>query len=242
MVLAEYEYLFWRQDMKPKLKHAFTMNPKSFGIIFRGKSITRINKVVTKFTECIIVNNFDAEIQVYGEYLKGKKVAQMINRRNTAISRPENYRKLGIKVGLVNANKQQKKRQKTMANMLKNVGVGIQPFCIPEAVFKKYIRNYDTAGTKRRQKMKFGNTGLGAICFVIEYIKPKNLYLIGLDLYQDDYYKRYKHQYSWAYTKGRAQVKEIPRFIEIIKNNPQINFHIVTNCKLFPKLDNVFLY
>ena len=76
---------------------------------------------------------------------------------------------------------------------------------------------------------KFPSTGLLAIFYALEIIKPKNLYIIGLDFYQGDYLVRREWNTPIEIMRNKMENTSSPenvnRWIEQYQN---VNFIIST--------------
>ena len=203
---------------------------EKIGIVCRGKSIKRIGEVYNKFEDVLIVNNFDAEFEITGKYLQGKHNVQMVNKLTTAIATKDHYRILGIKEAILSRSYFQRKH--IMGNRAYLENFGIKCYYIPEELYERYLYTSKKYTPERRKKIKFGNTGVLAVIYAAEIVKAKTVFIVGMDFYQKDYYKRYPHQYPLKMMKKRGEVRIIPQFMSVVDNNPKTTFVMVTGCKI----------
>ena len=82
-------------------------------------------------------------------------------------------------------------------------------------------------------KTKHPNTGVLAVIYAASILKPKNLWVVGLDFYQSNYLFRR----PWHNSFERQQLKMkntnmVGHFMDIVKRNPDVNFKMVTYAEL----------
>lgn len=213
------------------MKKLFPENLENFGIIFKGKSIEKIPKVYKKYNDCILVNNFDKEYKLLKKYIVRKNSVQMVNALGTAICKPHKiYRAMGITDILLSRPAHDRKTPALMRRYRK-IGLNPNPYPKESMRFTMQFGNTD---------IKYWNTGIAAIIYVLDWVKPKHIWLVGLDFYQSDYLCRRPHQAPFELQNRRSTgygIKE--SFIKIIvKQNPNTQFHIVTYQK-FPEIANL---
>lgn len=206
----------------------FHPNIDSFGIILKGKSIQKISLIHEKYQHQLLVNNFDLEFDSLWRYLIGKQSVQMVNTLSTAVCRDFVYQKMGITKILASRPEASKLHKKTVARYTKH-GLKVYPFPDNCMRLSKVFGN----------DQKYGMTGIAAIVYAVDIIKPKHLWIVGFDCYQKDYLHRRPWQYPLARTKARF--KEYPLLFvnHIVKKNPQIMFHMVSYYHGFPELKNL---
>lgn len=203
-------------------------NIKNFGIILKGKSIRKIGDVYQKYQHQMIVNNFDLEYKPLKKYLIGKFTVQMVNTLKTARCHKNVYR--GMQIGKILASRpEQDENFKKVKYRFSRMGLDVYPFPDNSMRLSSFFGN-DT---------KYGMTGIAAIVYVLDVIKPKHLWIIGLDFYQKDYLFRRAHQYPLSRTKPRFAGYPALFVEHIVKKHPKTKFHMVTYYKSFPKLKNL---
>lgn len=211
-------------------------NQKNIGIILKGKSIQQISKVYERFKCAFIVNNFDLEIPVVGKYLRDKNIVQFVNKLSTATMKRANYK--ALKIQYIQSNLMDHSKNHVMINKVKGyyTRMGLKFTTLPN-ILQKYNEFFIGKG---RYKYKHPNTGILAICYAIELIKPKNIYIVGLDLYQQDYLFRRSHQNPLRVQQAKMKrTKMVDYFNNLTLTNPNINFTIGTNNTHIKERNNV---
>jgi len=89
---------------------------------------------------------------------------------------------------------------------------------------------------------KAPNTGFLAIVYALELLKPKNLWVIGLDFYQSDYLFRRAHQSPLNKQQEKMErIDLINIFTKIIKDYPETKINFLSYYKEFPRLKNLHM-
>jgi hypothetical protein len=251
----------------------FQKDIKSFGIVLKGKSVENLPKIATEFNDCFIVNNFDLEMEIVGDSLLNKNIVHFVCRTMTTPMTPDNYRKLNIKeIQLANSGVLEL-LVPTKSIIYKLDGTGSQAYTaenkrlpavkLPVMVsLIKAIRHYQSLGLKtvflpkdmiNRSKdiygaefaKKFPNTGQLAMYYTIEIIKPKNLWVIGLDFYQADYLCREGRPHMATIELQRTKMKRM-NAVKVVEDwiteHPEINFNIVTYYEGLKPQDNLKVF
>ena len=106
----------------------------------------------------------------------------------------------------------------------------------------KYIlHKFDYTGNSA-YKNKFPNTGILSILYAAEILKVKNLYIIGLDFFTNDYFFRNEFSNSVdSNYKKFVDLKIFEYFLEFISKNADTKFFLKTNYKFKKKPDNLIL-
>jgi len=207
-------------------------NLDSFAVLLRGKSIEKISTAKGQFEDCMFVNNFDAEVKRFGNDLKCERSMQLVNQQTTVIWKEENYKEMGVKdVIFYKPKKAENEKMKDAKAVYKKYGLNIH--YMPENILK-YAKLFG-------KKDKFPNTGMLAIFYAVKELKPKDLWIVGLDFYQTDYIERKFHQSPLEKQQQKMADFNIPSIFEehILKAHPEINFHLVTYYDDYPDLKNV---
>ena len=78
-----------------------------------------------------------------------------------------------------------------------------------------------------RFREKFPNAGLLALCYTLDVIKPKNLWICGLDFYSKDYIFRRSHQTPLNLQQKKMQDSKLPeKTMEIMSLYKNININL----------------
>lgn len=201
---------------------------KNFGILLRGKSLEKANLILSEFNDCIIVNNFKVELSHYVESLKEKNIIHFVNAMPSTRLNISQYKKLNIKTIQFSFTKKQRdnkhsnKKIGTIISYYKSLNLNLNLHYAPDKLNEK-ISNIH-------------NTGVTGILWVSECLKPENIWIAGLDFYENNYMvkKNASHQ-----KKKSKDIDLFGSFIKIIKDNPNINYNLISYYKKFPKLENL---
>jgi len=222
---------------KPFGLKTFQPGIENFGIILKGKSIEKLPKVSDEFKDCFIVNNFDKEIEIVGGCLLKKRIVHFSNRSfRTAPLKPENYRKLNIKeVQLYKSSALWDKRLLYIIYIYQTLG--LRTVFLPKRLLKVsgsiFGSEYET---------KFPSTGLLAIFYALEVIRPKALWIVGLDFYQSDYLVRRDYNTPIEIMRAKMKHTDAPGAVnKWIKEYENVNFNIVTYFDGFESQHNLKL-
>ena len=225
----------------------FQKNLENFGVILKGSSVAGLPKISDKFENCFIVNNIDknknnqeSEYSIIAPYIKGKKVAHFVNRLQTAPLLREHYQELAIK------NIQFTKLQlDPQLAYMKNVyeSYGLECHMLPPELleYNKYFADkyYLQPGDSNYSK-KHPNTGVLSVIYAAHILKPKNLWIAGLDFYQSDYlFRRPWHNPLENQQLKMKNTDMVGHFVDIVKRNPDVNFKMMTNCNNLPEMENL---
>ena len=217
----------------------FPDNLENFGVILKGSSIVRLNEISDRFENCFIVNNIDknknnknSEYSLVAPLIKNKKIVHFVNRLKTAPLFRKHYEELGIKdiqfsKALLDAELTKMKRTYD--------SFGLTCHRLPESL----LSHNDYFSGKGDYETKHPNTGVLSIIYATKIIKPKNLWIIGLDFYEADYL--YRRPWHWELENQRNKMKrlDIPgQFAKLVEENPQISFNVISNANL-PSIKNL---
>jgi len=218
----------------------FEKSLNNFGVVLKGSSVENLPRFSSNFQDCFIVNNIDknadnseSEYSIIAPEIKGKNIAHFVNRLPTAPLLPEHYKELEIK----NIQFPKVQPDAELSSMkLYYESLGLTCHNLPEQALgyndyfddKFYLKPGDS-----NYKTKHPNTGVLAVIYAASILKPKNLWVIGLDFYQSNYLFRR----PWHNSFERQQLKMkntdmVGHFMDIVKRNPDVNFKMVTYAEL----------
>ena len=219
---------------------------EDFGVVLKGRSITRLPKIAGRFNDCFIVNNFDrftadqaTEWDFVSPHLRGKKVVHFVNRLNDCPLLEEHYHELGItdvQFSIAEIDSKLSESKKIYESY------GLRCHLLPRHLLseneffrdKYYLKPGDSDYTK-----KHPNTGVLAIVYALKVLKPRNLWIGGLDFYQVDYLVRRSHLTSLENQQLRVKnTKMLEYFCDLLDQFKKTNFYIVSDAKL-PKFPNL---
>ena len=209
----------------------------SFGVVLKGASVTRLPEVSGEFDHLFIVNNIDRNIDnknsewdVIAPNIEGKEVAHFVNRLPTATLLKKHYEQLGVKE--VQFTKSELDFDlKGMKRIYESFGLNCNLLPSELLEYNKYF------GPEYARKHP--NTGLLAIIYAAHILKPKNLYVVGLDFYQNDYLYRRPWQAPLEQQQAKMQRTDmVGHFVDVVKKNSKVNFKLITNADV-PKVKNL---
>jgi len=217
----------------------FSIGEKSFGIMLKGKSLECFPNYSKEFEKCFIVNNYDKEIIKIGEYLEGKKCVHFVNRLMTAPLDPENYKKYDIKD--VQLTKISDFGDKTLKKANKYyLSLDLETHFLMKNMLK-FNKYFDQFGSE--YQLKAPNTGFLAIAYALELLRPKTLWVIGLDFYQSDYLVRRPHQSPIDIQRQKMdRINLVEITADLFQQYPETQINFVTYYEGFPNLPNVKIF
>jgi len=214
--------------------------PENFGLLLKGASLDKLPKYHDRFDECIIVSDYDDEIRVLGDYILGKEITHFTNRTRAASLTRENYLKYKIKTVQMG----QVFRWNHFVLMqsylhYKSMMIGLKPYFLPE----KMRKFNDQFGNEYR--LKFPNTGILSIIYTLEIIKPKTLWLFGLDFYARDYYvEQLKNPDPRPSSERNAKIVRldlIDHVYELFRDYSKTNIMLASYYDHWPEIPNLKL-
>jgi len=229
----------------------FPEDLNSFGIVLKGSSVKSIPDYADKFDHCFMVNNFDRNIdnknsewETVSPHLKGKNIVHFVNRLTTAPLLKEHYEELNIKH--IQLSKMKMDDALRIVVPYYEDECGLECHFLPEQALK-YNDYFDDKFYMKpgdsNYRAKHPNTGVLSVVFAAELLKPKDLWVIGLDFYQSDYLFRR----PWQAPLDNQQLKMrntdmVGHFVDVVKRNPDVNFHLVTKATNVPEMDNLEIF
>jgi hypothetical protein len=213
----------------------FPADMDCFAVMLKGKSLEQLPKYADVFNDCFLVNNFDKEMELVGDALAGKKCAHFVNRLMTAPLRPENYKRLSItdvQLSRVSAFDDGRLRRRVIRHYK---SLGLATHFLPKRLLEFNKRDFG-----REYARKYPNTGVLAIIYALEMLRPKTLWIFGLDFYQSDYLVRRTHQYPIELQRrDMEQTNLVQVTANIFAQYSDVKVKMVSYYKGFPDVPNV---
>ena len=211
-------------------------NLKNFGIICKGKSILGLPEIEKEFDECYIVNFFEKELYHFETVFRKKKIIHFVNRIRTAAMKRETYKHFKIH-NIQMAAPFKLSDKKFIVSYLKYRYLGLKV----NTMSKKVLHKFHYTGNDA-YKNKFPNTGILSILYASEVLSVKNLYIIGLDFYTNDYLYKTPTASPFEVTNQRfINLKITDFFLNYIENKQDTNFYLRTNYKFSNRPKNLIL-
>tara|TARA_B100000519_G_C14260974_1_gene447951 strand:- start:5875 stop:6618 length:744 start_codon:yes stop_codon:yes gene_type:complete len=217
----------------------FSSDQKCFGVLLKGMSLECLPKYYHEFENCFLVNNFDKEIDKIGESLSNKKCVHFVNRLMTAPLSPENYKKYNINdIQLIKVSDFGDGILKKTIKHYKSLGLNTHFLIKKMLKFNEYFSQFGS-----EYQLKSPNTGFLAIAYTLELLRPKTLWVIGLDFYQSDYLTRRPHQAPINIQRQKMdRINLVNVTADLFKEYPDTQIKLVTYYEGFPKIPNVKIY
>lgn len=215
------------------MKDLFNSNTENFGILLKGNSVSSVIDYYNNFDACFIVNNFERELPEFEKLLNNKEVIHFINRLPTAPMSFSSYMALNIDKIIF-----MKPFDILDLSMLRNYM--LYKFLRKRVYFlPRFIQKIDW-GFGDEYKKKFPNAGILSLIYALEVIKPKNLWIFGLDFYHGDYLMRRKHQNPIEIQREKFDRLNLIEFTEnLFSKYTETTINIITSCSEFTPSSNV---
>jgi hypothetical protein len=216
----------------------FETGLENFGLIMKGASLENIEKIHNKFDHCFLINNFDPELDKYGKFLENKKIVHFVNKLFTAHMFKKNYERFDIKNIQMSTNFFLNFKLLRAWLRYKKLGLKVhfmnKEFDNKNSYFNKFFEG--------KFRDKFPNAGVLAICYTLDVIRPKNLWICGLDFFSEDYIYRRPHQTPLNLQQKKIQDSELPeKTMEIMSLYKHTNINLYSYYKNLNTPSNVKL-
>ena len=214
--------------------------PENFGLLLKGASLDKLSIYKNNFDQCIVVSDYDDELRVIGDQILGKEIIHFRNREPRSRLSKKNHIKYNVKeVQLGQVFRWNHYPLIKSYLIYKCFFSNINVYFLPE---KLRIFN-DRFGNE--YKLKFPNTGILSIIYTLEIIRPKVLWLFGLDFYARDYYvKQLKNpdpRPSSERNKKIVRLKMAEYVAELFSEYPDTKIMLGTYYQDWPDLSNLEL-
>lgn len=212
----------------------FAAGLESFAVLLKGKSLEQLYKYDKEFEQCFLVNNFDEEIKLIGDSLDGKECVHFVNRLMTAPLQKKHYERFNItKIQLPKVSAVGDRRLKTAVAHYKSLG--LKTHFLPKKLLEFNKQHFDEEYAK-----KYPNTGIVAIIYALEMLRPNTLWIVGLDFYQSDYLVRRPHANPIELQQEKMKrLDMVGVTAKILSRYPDVQINMVSYYKGFPAPPNV---
>lgn len=153
-----------------------------FAVLLKGTSLDKVVDYHDQFNDCFIVSDYDDELKVIGKWLLGKNISHFTNRSRQASLSRSNYKKYNITT-VQTGQVFRLDHYRLMETYLyyKMLMARINVYSLPEKLLEFHKEFGD------EYALKFPNTGILSIIYTLEMIKPKRLWVFGMDFYSTPY-------------------------------------------------------
>jgi hypothetical protein len=217
----------------------FPDDVENFAILLKGSSLDKIGSFYDRFNKCFIISDYDDELNSIGTFLEGKDITHFTNRSRQSTLSKDNYIKYKIK----NIQTGQVFRWRHFRLIetffyYKRLAIGLHVRPLPEIMLKYHL------SMPEEYHMKFPNTGILSIMYALIIIRPKILWVFGLDFYSRPYMVSQTQgtPLSLEAQSDKLERLNLPKFvIELIKDHPETKVMMASYYDGWPKLNNMRL-
>lgn len=200
-------------------------------VLCRGASLEYIPKISSKIDKCFLVGQFDNALSKIGQYLLGKHIVQVVNKRatqtNRNICRKYNIQDIQLNFDGWLHRPPSEGRVQLYRKIQQNnpwATVHLAPPGIRE---------------RRGEKVDWATTGIYTVDLSCFYL-PKRIIICGLDFYESDYFIHERIQSGPKDNKGRTK-DMVDKFLAILERDSNVIFEIYTKSRSLPKLPNLII-
>lgn len=212
-------------------------NIENFGVLLKGNSLKAIKSYNKEFDTCFIVSDFDDELSVIGKFLTNKTIMHFTNRSKQSSLSKSNYKKFKIeKIQTGQVFRWKHFRLIETFFHYKKMFIGLEIFSLPEKMLK-FNREFGT-----EYSLKFPNTGILSLAYTLEMIKPKRLWVFGLDFYFAPYMKKQTQVTNLNIDQQALKLERLnlPYFVfNLFKSYPNTKIFVSTAYPKWPKINNI---
>ncbi|MDA8687786.1 hypothetical protein N9L98_01845 [bacterium] len=212
-------------------------NIENFGVLLKGNSLKVIKSYNQEFDSCFIVSDFDDELSVIGNFLTNKTIIHFTNRSKQSSLSKSNYKKFKInKIQTGQVFRWKHFRLMETFFHYKKMFTGLEVYSLPEKMLK-FNREFST-----EYSLKFPNTGVLSLAYTLEMIKPKRLWVFGLDFYSVPYMQKQSQITNLSLNQQALKLDKlnIPNFVfNLFQSYPNTKIFVSSAYSKWPKINNV---
>ena len=226
----------------------------SIAVLCRGESLKHID-LLPDVEEYLIINGFSDELEMdfIKEKLTDKKITHILSLGSLAHPHPS-----GARHGCFGAMLQKDHFRKF------NIERFVLPYvdeCLPGDANNPVIHNVQNSkgdlipvynlsdGNKEhmmkdhpRYKFTYPSCGMGAVGFATVDLGKKNVYIIGMDFYEESAYLAGNVEYDIVMKRCSEEGKQLKQFLpEFVSQHNDVNFNIYTYANLSTNLENFII-
>jgi len=232
----------------------FDTDIENFAVLLKGKSLEILPKYIQCFNKCFIVSDFEYELPIIGKHIMGMEIVHFTNRYHQSSLKKSTYYEYSIKHIQLGQSFRINHYRLIRTYIYHKIKNNILKVHLLPNKLNKFDENLPP-----EYFYKFPNTGLLAVLYALEIIKPKNLWIFGLDFYSADYLTlQQEGNYSASIKNPELNIEfnssirldmqkqkidrlDLPGlFNRLVKKNKDINIHIATYYSGLEKSDNLF--
>ncbi|PCJ22116.1 MAG: hypothetical protein COB04_01300 [Gammaproteobacteria bacterium] len=209
----------------------------NLAVLLKGTSLEKLPEYSDQFEHCLIVSDYDDELAMIGKSLQDKNIIHFTNRSKQASLSKKNYKKYNIsniQLGQVF----RLNHYRLMESMIhyKLMGIQLNVHSLPEKLL-----SYGE-GLGEEYSLKFPNTGILSLIYSLEMIRPRNLWVFGLDFYSTPYMAK-QVQSSPIGLDGQAgklgRLDLLNYVYSLFRRFPETNINMVSYYPGWPAISNM---
>lgn len=214
-------------------------DPENFAILLKGQSLELITKYIDRFQSCLIVSDYDDELELIGKYLLDKEIIHFTNRSKQSSLSRKSYQKFNIKhIQTGQVFRAGHFRLIETFIHYKKMFLGLNVHSLPEVLLKYH----DCFGEK--YGLKFPNTGILSLIYTLEIIRPQNLWIFGLDFYSSNYMTTQTQATSLTLEQQAEKIDRLglQDFVfSLFEKFSETKINVASYYKDWPKIANITL-
>lgn len=212
---------------------------EDFAILLKGSSLDKLSSYYDRFEKCFIVSDYDDELNLIGDFLQGKEISHFTNRSKQSSLSKENYLKYRIKT-IQTGQVFRWKHIRLIETYFhyKRLAIGLEVLPLPEVLLKYHVE------LPPEYHLKFPNTGILSIIYALEIIRPRVLWVFGLDFYSTPYMTQQTQAPTLSVERQSDKIErlDLARFVSnAIEAHPKTSVMMASYYPGWPDLSNLTL-
>lgn len=211
--------------------------PDNFAVLLKGASLENLPDYVSEFEHCFIVSDYDDELKIVGDDLLGKNIVHFTNRSKQASLSKANY----LKYGITNIQLGQVFRYNHFRLLEAKLHYGLLMAGLKTHFLPEKLLCYHN-GLGNEYKLKFPNTGIISLIYALEMIRPKNLWVFGLDFYSAPYMAKQTQGTPLTLDQqaGKMGRLDLMDYVyQLFTSFPETNINMISYYRDWPKISNM---
>ena len=227
--------MFFRNKLKND--NSIQSGVDNLAVLLKGASLSMVEMYSEKFKDCFIVSDYNDELDYIGHHLLGKNIVHFTNRSKSASLSKVNYQKYNIK-NIQTAQVFRLNHYRLMQTYLyyKRMAIGLKVHFLPESLLKFHI------DFGPEYALKFPNTGIISLIYSLEIIRPKVLWVFGLDFYSTPYMVDQTLSTSLSLEQQAEKMArlDLPNYVsQLFRNYPDTKIMMASHYPDWPDIDNL---
>jgi hypothetical protein len=215
----------------------FSKEIDSFAVLLKGSSLDKLSQYHKEFNSCFIVSDYDDELIAIGKYLKEKDIAHFTNRSKQSSLSKTNYQEFNIK-HIQTGQVFRLNHFRLMETYLhyKRMMIGLKVHSLPEGL----LRFHNSFGSE--YALKFPNTGILSLIYTLEIVKPKVLWIFGLDFYSTPYMMKQSQGTVLSLEQQQSKLNRLnlPEYVSnLFQKYPETKIMMVSYYTKWPEINNM---